>query len=144
MLYHTCSLYPELAIIPIGTVDNPHSLDVFGGEGGNLLLLIAYQPQAPYPTPVGEGDVLAVRFDLPSCLLIFYASIIMLELRIALLTGLVVLAIVIETGNREPGPISRSLSSLRVETGSKGVLMGKSSTVALQVILVDAPRVHCE
>jgi hypothetical protein len=68
----------------------------------------------------------------------------MLKLGIALLAGLVVLAVVIEARDSKPGSISRSLTSLRVEARSKGIFMGKSSTVALQVIFVDAPRIHPE
>src|SRR2546430_11793646 len=66
----------------------------------------------------------------------------MLELGIALLTGLVVLAVVIETGDSKPGTIRTRLTGLRIETGSEGVFFGELSTVALQIILRDAPRVH--
>jgi hypothetical protein len=142
MFYCAFGLYPELAIIPIGTVDNPHTFDLLGGEGRNLLFLVAYQAQATYPTPISEGDMLPVRLNLPSGLFVLYAPVIVLKLGIALLTGLMVLAVVIEPGDSEPRSIRRSLTGLRVKARGKGIVFGKSSTVALQVILVDTPRVH--
>ena len=86
--------------------------------------------------------MLAIRFDLPSRLLVLDRTIIMLKLGITLLAGLLVLAVVIETGDSEPGSISRSLAGLRVETRSKGIVFGKPRTGALQVIVGDTPCVH--
>jgi hypothetical protein len=86
--------------------------------------------------------VFAIRFDLPSRLLVLDRTIIVLKLGITLLAGLMVLAVVIETGDSEPGSISRSLAGLRVETRSKGIVFGKPRTGALQVIVGDTPCVH--
>src|SRR3989442_11610669 len=142
MLYCAFGLYPKLAIVAIGTMHNPDALDLLGGEGFNVLLLVAYQAQAANATPIGEGDVFAIRFNLPARMLVFHAPIVMLELRIALLAGLLVLAVLIEAFNGQPGSISRSLSRLRVEAGGKRILFGKGSTVALEVIVGDTPRIH--
>src|SRR5947209_16322233 len=142
MFYLTFGLYRELAIVAISTVDNPDTFDLFGGEGSNLLLLIAYQPQATNATPIREGDVFPIRLDFPASLLVLHAPIVMLKLGIALLARLVVLAILIEAGDSAPGPIGRGLTSLGVERYGKGIFMGKPRTVALEVILVDAPRIH--
>src|SRR5260370_21656574 len=97
MFYLTFGLYPKLAIVAISTVDNTHSLNLFGGEGGNLLLLIAYQPQATNATTIREGDVFPIRLDFPASLLVLHAPIVMLKLGIALLARRVVLTILIET-----------------------------------------------
>src|SRR3989442_29193 len=110
MLYCAFGLYPKLAIVAIGTMHNPDALDLLGGEGFNVLLLVAYQAQAANATPIGEGDVFAIRFNLPARMLVFHAPIVMLELRIALLAGLLVLAVLIEAFNGQPGSISRSLN----------------------------------
>src|SRR5436309_166413 len=66
----------------------------------------------------------------------------MLKLRIPLLAGLVVLAVLIEAGNSKPGPISTGLTSLGVEKRGKRVLLSKNRTVALQVIFGDTAPVH--
>ena len=142
VLYLAAGLYPELAIVAIGTVDNPHSLDLLGGERFNLLLLVAHQPQAPNPTAIRETNVLAVGFQLPARLFVLHGTVIMLERGIALLAGLVVLAVVIEAFNGEPGTICRGLSGLGVELGSYGILTGKQSTIALEIILGESAFVH--
>ena len=64
----------------------------------------------------------------------------MLELGIALLARLVVLAVLIEARDSEPGTISTGLTGLGVEARSKGVLLGEDSTIALQIVLADTPR----
>src|SRR5712691_10084009 len=66
----------------------------------------------------------------------------MLELRIAFLAWLVVLAVVIESSDRKPGAGGRGLPCLGVETGSNGIVFGEYCAVALQVVLVGPPRVH--
>src|SRR3989442_4554719 len=111
MFYCAFGLYPKLAIVAIGTMHNPDALDLLGGERLNLLLLVAYQPQAANTTPIGEGDVFPVRFDLPAALLVFYGAVIVLELGIALLARLLILAMLVETGNGKPCSISTGLRS---------------------------------
>src|SRR3989442_7950669 len=66
----------------------------------------------------------------------------MLKLRIAFLAWLLVLAVVIEAGNRKPGTISRGLTGLGIQVVGKGILMGKLSTIALKIILADAAFIH--
>ena len=66
----------------------------------------------------------------------------MLELGIAFLAWLVVLAVVIESSDREPGAGGRGLPCLGVESGSKGGVFGEYCAVALQIILADASRIH--
>ena len=112
MFYCSFALYPELAIVAIGTMHNPDAFDLLGGEAFNLLFLVAYQSQATNATPIGEANMLAVRFDLPTRVLVFYAPIVMLKLGIALLARLLILAILVETGNGKPGSISTRLSGL--------------------------------
>src|SRR2546425_1138446 len=62
MLYLTCGLYPKLAIVAISTMNNPNTFDLFGGEGFNVLFLVAYQSQATNATAITEADMLAIRF----------------------------------------------------------------------------------
>ena len=95
----------ELHIVAISTVDNPDPLDLLKRECSNLLLGIADQPQASHTTPIGEGDVLPIRRELPARLLVLNRAVLVLEPGIAFLAWLVVLAIVIEAGNSKPGSI---------------------------------------
>ncbi len=66
----------------------------------------------------------------------------MLKLGVALLAGLVVLAILIEAGDGKPGTVGTGLTSLRVKITCKRVLFGEDGTVALEVVFVDATSVH--
>src|SRR5439155_800836 len=68
----------------------------------------------------------------------------MLKLGVAFLARFLLLAVVIEARNSEPGPISTGLTRLRIESSGKGVLLGKLGTVALEIIFVGAWRVHPE
>src|SRR2546425_7107009 len=66
----------------------------------------------------------------------------MLKLWIAFLSWFVVLAIVIEPANSEPGTIGTGLPRLGIETSSKRVFLGQDRTVALQVIGADATLIY--
>src|SRR6266566_2442247 len=66
MLYDTICLDTELYIIAISTMHYPYSFDLLSRKVCNLLLRIANQPQASNATPIGEGDVLPIRRELPS------------------------------------------------------------------------------
>src|SRR5712691_1918458 len=99
------SLNSKLTIVAIRTMDNADSFDVPGGKGANRLLGIAHQSQASNTTAIGEGDVLAIRLQLPTCLLVFNRAVIMLELRITLLAWLLHLTVLIEAGDSKPGTI---------------------------------------
>ncbi len=132
----------ELAIVAIGPMDNAYALDLFDGKGCNLLFLVTHKPQPSDPAAIGEGDMLAIGVKLPSRLFVLNTPVIMLELGIALLPRLVVLAVVIETADSEPRPIRRCLTCLGIEQGGKGVLFGKLGTRDLQVILADGAFVH--
>jgi hypothetical protein len=138
----TLCLDCELHIVAISTMDNPDPLDLLGRKCCNLLLGIADQPQASNATPIGEGDVLAIGFQLPARLLVLDAPVIVLEPGIAFLAWLVGLAVVIEAGDGKPCSISTGLTSLGIETSSKGICFSEYSTIALQVILGDATLVH--
>src|SRR6266516_4359730 len=98
----TLCLDSELQIVAISTVDNPDPLDLLKRECSNLLLGIADQPQASHTTPIGEGDVLPIRRELPARLLVLHAPVLVLEPGIAFLAWFVLLALVIETGDSKP------------------------------------------
>src|SRR5712692_139080 len=66
----------------------------------------------------------------------------MLKLGIAFLAWLVRLAVVIETRDSEPCSISTGLTCLGVQVMSKGILLGKLGTIALQVVLADTAFIH--
>src|SRR5205814_598269 len=89
----------ELAIVAISTPYDANPLDILDGKRFNALFLISNQTQSPNPTAIGEGDVFAIIIKLPSSLFVFYGSIVVLKLGIALLSGLFVLAILIEPGD---------------------------------------------
>ena len=125
----------ELAIVAISPMDNSYALDLFDGKGCNLLFLVAHKPHPSDPTAIGEGDVLAIRVKLPSRLFVLDTPVIMLELGIALLPRLVVLAVVIETADSEPGTIRRYLTCLRIESRGKEMVFREYSTIHLQIIL---------
>src|SRR4051794_6498409 len=110
-------------------------LDLLGGKGFNLLLGVANQPKPSNATAIAEGDVLTSRIQLPTRLFVLNAPVIVLKPGIPLFPWLVRFAVLIETGNSEPGPISTGLTRLGVETVGKGVLFGKQSTIALEIIL---------
>ncbi len=66
----------------------------------------------------------------------------MLELRVAFLAWLVVLTVLVEPLNRKPGARGAGLPGLGVEAPGKRVVGGKSSTVALQIVLARSSRIH--
>ena len=66
----------------------------------------------------------------------------MLEFGIALLPRLVVLAVLVETGDREPRPIRRSLTCLRIESRGKEKVFREDSTIDLQSMLGDTTLIH--
>ena len=66
----------------------------------------------------------------------------MLKAGIALLAWLVVFAMLIEAGDSEPRPISRCLTSLRIERGHKRNFTGKHRAIGLQIIFASATRIH--
>ena len=66
----------------------------------------------------------------------------MLEAGIAFLARLMRLAVVIVTRDGKPCAISSGLTRLRIEASGKGELFCEDSTIALQIILGDATRIH--
>src|SRR2546429_3978376 len=94
---------PELGIVTIGAAHKTHPLDVRRRKGENLLRGIAYQSQLPDAAPVRERDMSPIGGEFPACLLVFHASIIVLKPGIAFLARLLVLAVVVEPFDSEPG-----------------------------------------
>ena len=81
-------LHPKLAIISICASQDANSFDLLGGEGFDMLPGIAHQAQSPNAASIDEGDVTSIGLQLPSRLLIFHASIVVLKLGVAFLAGL--------------------------------------------------------
>ncbi len=138
------NLDAELDIIAIGPLDNSHPFDLLGGKGFNVLLGIANQTHAAYATAISEGDMPAIGRELPARLLVLDTSVIVLKRGVAFFAWFVVLAVVIEAGNREPRSVGTGLTGLGVETSRKGKITGKDRTIALQSILVGSTSVHPE
>src|ERR1700692_3873240 len=121
-LMHDASLclYRKLRIVAIGPFDEANALDLLRWKRFDMLPNVTNQPQAPNVAPISESDMFAVRFQLPSRLFVLDRTVISLKTRIALLPWLVCLAVLIETGDRVPCPISRRLTCLGIEASGKG------------------------
>jgi len=132
----------ELTVVAIGTADNANTLDILDRKGFYLLFLVANQAKTANPTAIGEGDMRARGLELPSSSFVLDASVVMLELRIAFLSRLVLTTVGIEPINSEPCTISTGLTSLGVEARGKRVLFGKDSAEGLQVIFRDTSAIH--
>src|SRR5712691_2870893 len=144
MLYLAGSKNAELHIVAIGPMHNAYTLDLLRGEGFNLLLAIAHEAQPTNPTPIGEGDMPAIRIQFPAGLFVLDGAIVVLKLGIAFLARFLLLAILIEARDGSSGPISTGLTGLRIEAGGKRILLGKHSTITLEIILAYPALIHPE
>ena len=86
----------ELAIVSIGTSNNTNTLDDIPGEGFDTLFFIPNQPESANATAISEDDMPTVWIKLPAGLFVLNRSIVVLKSGIALLSRLLVLAILIE------------------------------------------------
>jgi hypothetical protein len=100
---------------------------LFHGKGFDLLLLVPDEPEGT--------DAAAIRFQLPARLPVLDGAVVMLETGIAFLAGFVVLAIVIEPFDGEPGARGRGLPGLGVEPAGKWKFLRKLGTQALQITM---------
>src|SRR5260370_26503466 len=89
----------KLDIVAISPAQETHPLDLLDRESSDLLFLVAHKAKSPDATPIGENDVLAIGFQLPSGLFILDTSIVVLKLGIAFLPRPVFAAVVIEARN---------------------------------------------
>jgi hypothetical protein len=102
----------------------------------------ADESQAPNAAAIGEGEMFAVNIELPAGDFVFDAPVVVLKLWVAFLAWLVLTTIFVETSYRVPGPISRSLPSLGIEVHGEGIVLGKDSTVPLQIVGGGASDIH--
>ena len=144
MLDGALGLDRELAVVAIGAAHQAHPLDLFDGEGFDPLLPVPDQPERADADPVREGDLLAVGRELPARLLVLDGAVVMLEAGIALLSGCVAFAMLIEALDGEPGARGGGLPGLGVEPAGKGELLRKLGAQALQVVLGGAAHLHPE
>ena len=98
-----CADAAHLTVVAVRSAKQAHALDLLHWKGFDLLLVVPDEPEPTDATAIREGDVLAVRFQLPARLLVLDGAVVMLETGIAFLAGFVVLAIVIEAFDGEPG-----------------------------------------
>ncbi len=132
----------ELREVSIGPAKEAYPFDLLCWEGFNGAP--SHQTQAPDAAAIGESDMPSIWFELPTSLFILDTATIVLKLWIAFLAWFVGAAVVIEAGDRGPGPIRSSLPGLGVEAGCKSELFGKLGGEALQVISVGATSIHPE
>lgn len=134
----------KLNVVAVGPTDETYPLDLLEGEGGDLLTRIAHKAEATDATTIREGDMPAIRLQLPARLLVLSTPVVMLEGGIALFAGLLFSAIVVEAGDGGPGAGSGGLPCLRVEPPGKGVLAGQLGAEALEVVLAGSTHLHPE
>lgn len=140
MLNLALSINTELAIIAVCLSDNAHTLDQLHWELFHPLALVSNQLETAYPTAICEGDMTTIKF--PTRGLVLHTAVVVLKLGIALLSRLLLLAVVVEARNSKPSAISRCLTGHGIEETSKGVCFGKYSTVGLQVVFRDTRVIH--
>lgn len=132
----------KLNIVAICSSDNANTLDLFDGELLYSLVSVSNQFETAYPTTISEGDMTTIIVKLPARGLVLHTSVIPLEFGVSLLSWFLLLAIVIEAGDGKPRTISRCLTSLGIESRGKRALLGKHSTIGLQVVFGGATLVH--
>src|SRR5260370_15432169 len=146
MLDFPLGIDAELARVAIGTSNNAHPFDQLERKFLDTLIGIANQFQATNTAAISEGDMSAVWVKLPSGRFVLHAPAMVLKLGISFLAWFLLLAIVIEAGNSKPCTIGRSLTSLGIETTSKGVFLSQHFTVGLQVVFggtrIAHPQTH--
>ena len=142
MLNSALGFHAELDIVAVCPSHDAHPFDLFGGKSGDSLLLVANQSKATDSTAIGETDMFAILIKLPARRFVLDAPVVVLKLGIALFAGCVLLAVVVEAGNSQPGTVGTGLPRLGVETSGKGIGAGQHRTVALQVGLSDAALIH--
>src|SRR6266480_4141431 len=142
MLNFPLGLDAKLHRVAISSSDNADPLDIFDWECFDALLLVSNQTKAANATAIGEGDMPAIWIKLPTCLFVLHASVVALKLWVSFLSGLVVLAIVIEAGDGKIRTIGTGLMSLGVESGGERIFFSKNSAIGLQVVFGDIIAVH--
>lgn len=81
-------LNTKLAIIAIGTAQDANPFDLLDWEGFDLLVRVPNQAEATNATAIGEDDMVPIGRELPACLFILDAPIVVLKLGIPLLAKL--------------------------------------------------------
>src|SRR5579859_3782883 len=71
-------LHSKLQVVAISTPHQAYPLDLLAGKGFDIAR--ANEPKATNPTAIREGDMLAIRFQLPSCGFVLDAASGMLKL----------------------------------------------------------------
>src|ERR1051326_8910584 len=88
MGHHALGRDRELAVVAIGPLHQPHSLDLADGEVGNRARFLALwagtnQVHRSNPVPIRERDAFAIRLQLPPGHFIFNRTVIMHKAGIA-------------------------------------------------------------
>jgi hypothetical protein len=135
-------LDPELAVVAVRAAHDAYPFDLRERESFDPLPLVAYEPERADAAAVREGDVLAIRLQLPPGLLVLDGAVVVLELRVALLAALLLLAVLVEPRNGEPGARGGRLPCLGIEAAGERKLAGQLCAQTLQVIVARAARVH--
>lgn len=109
----------DLRIVAVGTAEEPDPLKLVHREGRDASGL-----ETPDGAPIGKGEVLPLRVQLPAGLLVLDAAPVVLEAWVALLPWHIGTAAGVEATESGPGPVCRRLAGLRVQPGGEGELFG--------------------
>jgi hypothetical protein len=142
MLDTALRLKNHLSVVTIGAADEPHTLDLVAGEGGQVAC--ADQFHLSNATAIREGEMTSIRFELPTGGLVLDRSAVMLKVGIAFLAKALRLAVGIEASDALPSPICRGLAGLGVEESDKVKRMGKATAIDLQIVGADPAFIHPE
>ena len=132
----------KLHVVAIGTLHQSDALDLFERERFNGAR--PDQSERAHARAIGEGQTFAVRLQFPTRGFVLDTAIVFLEARVALLAWLFLAAVLVEPGDRLPGPVCRCLAGHRIKAGGKGEVFRQLGAERLHVILAHAARIHPE
>ena len=115
MFHFALCLHTKLRVVAISPFHQTHTLDLLERKGCYTLFLVPDQSESANATTIREDDVLAVRIEFPTRLLVFHRAVIVLKAGIALLASFLFTAVVIEPRDSRPRSISSHLTGLGVK-----------------------------
>jgi hypothetical protein len=129
-------IHTELGIAAVSSLQDAHPLDLICVAA--LQRFEAFELQRSYPKPVTQGQTAARSVQLPACLLVLDATVLLLEPGVANRFH-ALLRFFIEPGNGAPSSFRRGLTGLAPQSGGKRVFGGKDGTELAEVILTNLP-----
>ncbi len=135
-------LHSELRIITIRTFQNTNALDLREREGFNASG--PNQPERANAVPIREGEAPPIALQLPARRFVLHRTVVTLKAWVAFLARLLLLAVLVEAGNRLPGSICGGLTRHRVEASCEGEVFSKLRAERLKLIRTHTSRIHPE